>query len=92
MTKRAAVIEIERQGGTYRVELRDRETGETIARRAVGGSGGPRTPYKHVCKLRVPVEETDIGIETVSGEIVLRADGRTWYRHELPTPAVAAAN
>lgn len=91
MTKRSAVIEIEKRGGEYRVELRDQETGTPIDSWLVEGITASATPYKHVCKLRLPSEcEPTIDVETDgNGRIVLRADGRACYRHELPT-AVAA--
>lgn len=89
MTKRPAVIEIEKRGGEYRVELRDQETTAVIDSWLVEGATVSETPYKHVCKLRLPQESTVYLDADDSGRIVLRADGRTCYRHELPTPIAA---
>lgn len=95
MRERAAVIEIEkRTTGEYRVELRDRGTERAICSAVIDGSNASETAYKHVCKVRVPAEsEPTIGLESDRGEdrVVLRANGQTYYRHELPTP-VSVAN
>ena len=90
MMERPAVIEIEKRGGEYRIELRDQGTGAPIDSWLVEGVTGSTAPYKHVCKLRLPVDEPVIDLEADdNGRITLRADGRTCYRHELPT-AIAA--
>lgn len=94
MTKRPVVIEIEKQGKTYRVELRERNSGRALDSRTLDGSDGSEAPYKHVCKVRLPAEsEPKIDLESDDGEdrIVLRAADRTCYRHSLPTP-VSVAN
>ncbi len=90
MMDRAAVVEIERRDDVYRVELRDRETGAAIDDAVIDDVDGSTGAYKHVCKVRLPAEgEPRISLESDTGEtrIVLRAGGRTCYRHELPPAA-----
>lgn len=91
MSQRNAVVEIEKRDGAYRVELLDRETGAAIDDAVVDGIDASETPYKHVCKVRLPDgAEPRIGLEAGDApRVVLRAAGRTCYRHELPTPLAA---
>lgn len=91
MTEIPAIIEIEKRGREYRIELRERETGASIESRTVDGVDDGQA-YKHVCKVRLPAEgEATIDLEHAEDRIVLRAEDRTCYRHRLPTP-VSAAN
>lgn len=92
MTNRSGVVEIESREGDYRIELRDLETDARIDDAVVDGDVTTETTYKHVCKVRLPDgDEPRIDIESGSdrARVVLRAGGRTWYRHELPTPLAA---
>lgn len=87
-----AVVEIEKRDGAYRVELLDRRTGTAIDDAVVDGVDAVETPYKHACKVRLPDgAEPRIGLESGGdrAQVVLRAAGRTCYRHELPTPLAA---
>lgn len=91
MTNRPGVVEIESREGSYRVELRDLETDARIDDAIVDGDATGEATYKHVCKVRLP-EGAEPRIDLEPGDtprVVLRADGRTWYRHELPTRLVA---
>lgn len=90
MNERSAIIEIEKRDGEYRIELRDRGSGETIGRWSVEGATASGMPYKHVCKLRLPEGEPTVEVDDAGGRIVLRTDGRTCYRHELPAPVAIA--
>lgn len=84
-----AIVEIsEREStGGYRAAVRHLRTDDHIDVAAIGNDGGreARTPYKHVCKVRLPADETPcVQFEPDSQQIVVRAGGRTYYRHELP--------
>ncbi|WP_162994020.1 hypothetical protein [Halalkalicoccus subterraneus] len=92
MMERPAVIEIERRDGAYRIELSERETGRSLGTRTFERTEATETPYKHVCKLRLPVESEptiDIESDNEGDRIVLRTAERTCYRHALPTPVAA---
>lgn len=92
MMERPAVIEIEKHDGSYRIELRERETGRSLGSRTLESTEATETPYKHVCKLRLPVDgEPTIDVESDDhgARIVLRTSDRTCYRHSLPTPTAA---
>ncbi|MFC6904011.1 hypothetical protein [Halalkalicoccus tibetensis] len=91
MTNRSGVVEIEKRDGDYRVELRDLETDARIDEALVDGDSTAETTYKHVCKVRLPDDEPRIDLESGNdrARVVLRAAGRTCYRHELPTRLAA---
>ena len=92
MMERPAIIEIEKREGSYRVELREHETGRSLGSRTLGGIEASRMTYKHVCKVRLPIgDEPTIDVESggCRAHIVLRTPDRTCYRHSLPTPLAA---
>lgn len=89
MTERDAIVEIsERETtGGYRAAVRDLRTDDHIDVTAIGDEGGRerRTPYRHVCKVRLPTSETPrVRYEPDGRQVVVRAGDRTYYRHELP--------
>lgn len=89
MDEREAVVEISRreETGGYRATVRDLRTNDHVDVTAIGNDDGreTRTSYKHVCKLRLPADETpSVGYEPEGQRIVVRAGDRTYYRHELP--------
>lgn len=89
MKERDAVVEISAReaAGGYRAAVRDLRTNDDIDVTAIGDDGGSegRTPYRHVCKVRLPADETPrVRYESDSQQVVVRAGDRTYYRHELP--------
>lgn len=89
MEEREAVVEISRREGAegYRAAVRDLGTNDHVDVTGIGTDDGreTRTLYKHVCKLRLPANETpSIRYEPESQRVVVRAGDRTYYRHELP--------
>lgn len=92
MMERPAIIEIEKHDGSYRVELRERETGRSLGSRTLGNVEAPETTYKHVCKVRLPAggkPTIDVEPDDRGARIVLRTPDRTCYRHSLPTHTAA---
>jgi hypothetical protein len=89
MTERDAVVEISKreETGGYRAAVRDLRTNDHIDVTAIGNDGGPETraSYRHVCKVRLPADETPrVRYEPERQQVVVRAGDRTYYRHELP--------
>jgi hypothetical protein len=89
MTEWDAVVEISKEEATdrYRAAVRDLRTDDHLDVATVDDDGGSeaRTPYRHVCKVRLPADETPrVRYDSDSQQVVVSAGDRTYYRHELP--------
>jgi hypothetical protein len=87
--ERDAIVEItEREStGQYRAEIRDLRTDDHIDVTDIGDDGGreARTPYRHICKVQLPADESaSVQYDPDDQRIVVSAGDRTYYRHELP--------